>query len=71
MKFQNTTFESCVLYTEFPFRGSKAHSIFLSFELLTDKSHDLSQDENKITAVKDEQIHKMTTVSTQNFLPFE
>jgi hypothetical protein len=37
---------------------------------LAEKSRDLPQDENKITAVKDEQIHKMTTVSTQNFLPF-
>ena len=36
------------------------------FEMLADKSSDLSQAEKKITAVKDEQIHKMTIISTQN-----
>ena len=41
-----------------------AHSICSSFELLADQSHDLSQAKKK-TAVKAEQIHRMTTIFTQ------
>ena len=36
-----------------------------SFELLADESRDLSQAEKKITIVKIEQIHKMTSMVTQ------
>ena len=43
----------------------KALSIDSSFELLADESRDLSQAEKKITVVKIEQIHKMTTMVTQ------
>ena len=43
-----------------------AHSICSSFQQLADESRDLSQAEKKITVVKDEQIHKMTTIFTQN-----
>ena len=37
-----------------------------SFWLLSVGSRDLSQAEKEITACKDEQIHKMTTIFTQN-----
>ena len=43
-----------------------AHSVCSSFQQLADESRDLSQAEKKITVVKDEQIHKMTTIFTQN-----
>ena len=36
-----------------------------SFELLADESRDLSQAEKKITVIKIEQIHKITTMVTQ------
>ena len=42
------------------------HSICLNFQLLAYESIDLSQDEKKITIVKDEQIHKMRIIFTQN-----
>ena len=44
----------------------KAHFICSSFELLADKSRDLSQVEKKITVVKAKKIHKMTIIFTQN-----
>ena len=37
-----------------------------SFWLLAVRSRDLSQPEKEITACKAEQIHKMTTIFTQN-----
>ena len=37
-----------------------------SFGLLASESRDLSQDEKEITDCKAEEIHKMTTIFTQN-----
>ena len=45
---------------------SEVYSISSFFEMPADESSDLSQAKKKITVVKDEQIHKMTTSFTHN-----
>ena len=49
-----------------PLADAWDHLICSNFELLADESRDLSQTKKKITVVKDEQIHKMTIIFTQN-----
>ena len=48
------------------YRVTKVLDMFSSFWLLRVESRDFSQAEKERTAYKAEQIHKMTTIFTQN-----